>query len=245
MFSIVFHALLPMYFYNLLSMVLFTGFHLGALEAAGLSALLISPFLFYWYSLDQRQRGYVPPVRLSMGGCLRYIIIWGFSFCLLGNLLIEYTGLTKISRAYEEVSETLYSATLPLQIGASGFLIPAAEELIFRGMIFAPIRDKLSFFPAAFFSALLFALFHGNLPQGVYAFIIGLALAWLYEGNKTLAAPYVFHASANVLAVLLTHWNLGRVLLSGEQKGLTAAATAISASLSLFCVQRISFKTNK
>ena len=54
----------------------------------------------------------------------------------------------------------------------------------------------------------MFALFHGNVVQGAYAFLIGLYFVWLYEAYHSLVLPVLAHAAANASSVLLeqTGW---------------------------------------
>ena len=84
-----------------------------------------------------------------------------------------------------------------------GMLVPLAEELMFRGFIYTRIRKRIPTGAAIFFSALLFALFHGNVIQMVFAFPLALILAWLYERSGWFACPLAFHMGANLTAVVL------------------------------------------
>jgi len=53
---------------------------------------------------------------------------------------------------------------------------------------------------AVIISALMFGLYHGNLVQGIYAFIMGCLLALVYEWTGSFAAPVLFHMIANHLS---------------------------------------------
>ena len=57
---------------------------------------------------------------------------------------------------------------------------------------------------AVVISAILFALYHMNVVQGVYAFIIGLILGFLYLKTNTIWAPIAFHVCANLSSVIMT-----------------------------------------
>ena len=45
---------------------------------------------------------------------------------------------------------------------------------------------------------------HGNLLQGIYAFILGMLLAFTYERFHSILAPILIHAGANILSVLIS-----------------------------------------
>lgn len=75
----------------------------------------------------------------------------------------------------------LFSGALWQQFFLMGIAAPLSEELLFRGILFERLRMALPFFWAALGSAAFFGLVHGNWAQGIYAALMGLILAWLYE----------------------------------------------------------------
>ena len=62
-----------------------------------------------------------------------------------------------------------------------GIIAPAAEEMIFRWLIYLRLRDWLKMPVAAVISGLIFGIYHGNIVQGIYASILGTAFAWILE----------------------------------------------------------------
>ncbi len=125
------------------------------------------------------------------------------------NGLIGLTPLPFLFPAYEAVSEAIYQSSLLSQILASVVTAPVLEETLMRGILYERLRGFFTNVPpAAFMGALLFALFHGNVVQGVYAFLIGLYFVWLYEAYDSLIPAILAHAAANASSVLLerTGW---------------------------------------
>jgi membrane protease YdiL (CAAX protease family) len=104
----------------------------------------------------------------------------------------------------EAVGQMLSSGTDPIAIGMLfllvGILGPLYEETLFRGFFFSWMRNRWSFWPAAIFSSALFGIFHLNIPQGVSAFILGLALAWLFEKSRSLWPSIMLHVVTNLFA---------------------------------------------
>ena len=80
---------------------------------------------------------------------------------------------------------------------------PLFEELAFRGILFATLRRKFSFLPAALISAGIFAIAHG---YGLIGFLSvlwsGLLWAWLYEKTGSLLPGILAHAINNLLVCL-------------------------------------------
>ena len=81
---------------------------------------------------------------------------------------------------------------------------PIFEELAFRGLLYAMLRRKFSFLPAALISTSLFALAHG---YGVIGFISvfwsGFLWAWIYERTGSIIPGMIAHATNNLLVCLM------------------------------------------
>lgn len=87
-------------------------------------------------------------------------------------------------------------------------LAPIAEELLFRGYILRSLQPYGKKF-AVFASALLFGLFHGNLLQTPYAFLMGLLLGYITV-EYSIGWAVALHMFNNlVLADLLTRLTSG------------------------------------
>jgi membrane protease YdiL (CAAX protease family) len=80
---------------------------------------------------------------------------------------------------------------------------PVFEELAFRGLLFAILRRKFRFLPAALISASIFAIAHG---YGLVGFISvlwsGLLWAWMYEKTGSLLPGILAHSINNLLVCL-------------------------------------------
>jgi uncharacterized protein len=82
-------------------------------------------------------------------------------------------------------------------------LAPLFEELVFRGLLFAILRRKFRFLPAALISASIFGLAHGYGPVGLISVCwSGVLWAWIYEKTGSLAPGILAHAINNLLVCL-------------------------------------------
>lgn len=80
---------------------------------------------------------------------------------------------------------------------------PIFEELAFRGLLFAMLRRRFEFLPAAMISASFFALAHGYSLIGFFSvFWSGFLWAWIYERTGSLIPGMVSHAMNNLLVCL-------------------------------------------
>ncbi len=106
---------------------------------------------------------------------------------------------------YSEVNDLLQLDTMSpvLMILIVCLIGPVAEEMVFRGMIYAKLRRAFSVWPAAIISALLFGLFHANWVQGIYATLVGIILAYVYEKTQTIWGSCLLHILFNSSSYLL------------------------------------------
>ena len=75
----------------------------------------------------------------------------------------------------------LYSTNIWLELAVLGLIVPITEELIFRGVVYERMKRCFSMKMAAFLSGLFFGVYHGNVSQGIYAFLLGLQLVYEKE----------------------------------------------------------------
>ena len=111
-----------------------------------------------------------------------------------------------------EVSGRLTSGSLWIQLPAVLVLAPIVEELLFRGLVFRRLAELIGSLGGMIGSAFLFGLFHGNLIQGSYAFLVGILLAWVYSRYGTVIAPILVHIWMNIAAELLRFADMKAVL---------------------------------
>lgn len=130
-----------------------------------------------------------------------------FCFTAGGVLNIIWSGVLNLlqigSFFSNTVQEALLASELVLQIAGLGLIVPIAEELIFRALIYNRMKTMLSVRMSVFFSALLFAAYHGNPIQIIFAFPMALVMAAVYEYGQHFAFPVLFHMGANLTAVLV------------------------------------------
>jgi len=78
-------------------------------------------------------------------------------------------------------------------------LAPAAEELLFRGILY-PVLKALGFPRLAFWgTAVVFAAIHANLPTFLSLTAFALILSSLYERTQNLLAPILAHSLFNAV----------------------------------------------
>ena len=120
------------------------------------------------------------------------------------NLLFEVVGITNASESFKQAATEQYSAAFLVGLLVNGLIAPFAEELIFRGTVYNRLKKNQKYPIAILVSALCFGIYHSNIVQGSYAFLLGCVIAWLYESFGHFYVPVAAHILSNVAAYLLT-----------------------------------------
>jgi membrane protease YdiL (CAAX protease family) len=82
-------------------------------------------------------------------------------------------------------------------------LAPIAEEVFFRGVVFNAFLRERGPRMAYVGSAAMFAVIHLSVVALLPIFLLGLALAWVYDRTGNLIAPIVMHAVVNGISVAI------------------------------------------
>lgn len=118
------------------------------------------------------------------------------------NNLIAMTPLIETSSGFKEANSAFFAGTLLYELLGSCLIIPIAEELLYRGIVYKRLRLYVGVGPAITLSAVLFGAMHFNLVQFVYAGILGILLAFLLEKTGFWYTAVLAHCAANVAAVM-------------------------------------------
>ncbi|MCL2865720.1 MAG: CPBP family intramembrane metalloprotease [Lachnospiraceae bacterium] len=149
-------------------------------------------------------------VKVKNGGKAKYYaLIVGFALVssLVLNVILILLGQAFPAFAESQNASYLLSTPLWLQLLGLGLVIPIVEELVFRGLLFKRYQERYGFLGACGWSTLFFAFAHGNGGNlsFMYAFVMGLFLAYVYVKFGTIKAPVLFHIVINLLAVIMTY----------------------------------------
>lgn len=101
--------------------------------------------------------------------------------------------------SYEELMEQAGFGNVTLILALYSIVIaPICEELIFRGVTMKYAAKAMPLFLANMLQAFLFGLFHGNVVQGTYAFIVGLFCGYVCLRGGSIYLSILFHMLFNL-----------------------------------------------
>ena len=151
-----------------------------------------------------------------------------------GNCLLSFLRLTELGSG--QAQSILERGNPAVVVVSTCLAAPLAEEMVFRVLTYRRLRRNMNGPWAVFLSSLLFALYHGNISQGLYAFLVGMVLALLMEAYGSAAAPVLAHMAANTVSVLLTWAGTGDILSVGIFR--RAAAILIFGGILIISLRR-------
>ncbi|MBQ2428072.1 MAG: CPBP family intramembrane metalloprotease [Ruminococcus sp.] len=134
------------------------------------------------------------------------VITWGLSLLMsiITNIILQllksllHLNFTDISFDFGDGIGGFIVSFVSLSIFA-----PIFEEIIFRSAVYRHTEIMGQSF-AVVFSAIVFALMHGNLEQLPYTFVMGLGFAYLFAKTRSLLIPMLLHFLTNTTTVIFT-----------------------------------------
>ena len=121
------------------------------------------------------------------------------------NILFSLLHITELSKSFADVAGQQFMVPIWQGLLLFGVVSPLAEEIVFRGVMYNRLKKYFPVWIAILTSAVLFGGYHGNLVQGIYGFLLGIVIAWLYEVAGKFRIPVMFHAFANISVFLMTY----------------------------------------
>lgn len=187
-----------------------TGKGLGQImqEVADTNVLIISLVLASAFSLCLFVKLKWAPVSANWLRSHPWAVLTWAALLSLGSILPSEWIVEKMQVEMSQAQEQLFEQIMGKPIGylAIGIFAPLVEELVFRGAI---LRKLLTLFSqrwhwaAIAISALIFGLMHGNLAQGMHAFVIGLLIGWMFYRTGSILPGVMFHWVNNTVAYVM------------------------------------------
>lgn len=176
--------------------------HSSVLAACIRVAALICTAIIFCFLFRRRDAMPRKPVKAVYCGwifCAGALLAMGLNLAI-SNLYMMINGDP------ERLAQATAHAEIPLGLGVLLYVIvtPIVEEMLFRWLIYGRISRIMGTPLAVCLTALFFGFFHGNLLQGIYAALMGIALALVLYWSGNILLPVVFHMAANASVYLVS-----------------------------------------
>lgn len=126
-------------------------------------------------------------------------ITLGITISLIYNIILFYlNNLFNFTNNFE-----ISGMPIIVQIICSGIFGPILEELVFRGIVYNKLKRFNKKNIAIILTSIIFALFHNDIMNAIYAFMVSFVLIYLYNKYKSLKAPIIMHMALNITIILM------------------------------------------
>jgi len=136
-----------------------------------------------------------------------YVVLAAVGMTTAFNLGVNAFELFRYDIDYAQIARGIYSEPLYMQLLVIGFLMPIAEEMMFRGLIYERLSHYGSEKASIILTSILFGVYHGTMIQMLYAFVFSLLMLYAYKRTGTFLAPVVFHIASNLSSLALNQLN--------------------------------------
>ena len=143
--------------------------------------------------------------------------------CLPLVTVVNAISMLFVDNTVVEISSEILAVPFPVAFFMIAVLGPFSEEFVFRGIIFQGYRKDGNTLGAILLSALAFSFMHMNFNQAGYAFVIGIALAFVMLAANSFWAPMIMHLIINTQSVCTMY--LTEMIMPGS---MAAEASAIT-----------------
>lgn len=145
--------------------------------------------------------GHIEKKKMSVGQWLiAFIICYAGMYLsnLVGLFLTQIIGIFKGNPVSNGILDLITSTSIWLNIFLTVLLAPIIEEFLFRKLLIDR-TIKYGEGISILFSGLMFGLFHGNLNQFTYAFVLGLLFGFIYVKTGMLRYTIFLHMAINFM----------------------------------------------
>ena len=171
----------------------------------------------------------VPMIIIMMSGCLAI----GMRFLVAAYYyLVQNVGIFEksIQRATEISPELTTVVQVFVAVFGTIIVAPLFEEFLFRGLVMSELLKIMRPWASIILQAILFAVAHGGLFQGMFTFVVGIVLGIIYYRTRSINATVVCHSIFNLSAVLMLEDMTGPTIV------LFSVAGIIISALSMFYI---------
>ncbi|MBR3509972.1 MAG: CPBP family intramembrane metalloprotease [Lachnospiraceae bacterium] len=177
--------------------------HMG-IDLASRAAFLILAFLIFFLI---RKKNYLKEISFEKTSGKKIVAaLFGAAFVIffvngLLNLLTPQDQL----QSFQDASSVLYTYPLWQAILANALLVPIAEEIVFRGLMFSRLQKAMPNIAVALITSISFGLVHGQLIWMLFAFVVGLVLSFVRIKTGSIMPTIIMHVLINTYATLLSY----------------------------------------
>lgn len=164
-------------------------------------SLICVPGLLYCKKKGIALGGLIPHRRLDVATIVLVVVCTYLMYPMI--IVLNAISMLFTSSGTAAVADMMQGQGFGLSVLLIAMLPAVVEEFMFRGLLFQTYK-RSRMLPAILLSAFLFGCMHMNLNQFMYAFALGVYLAFLVEATGSIFSSMLAHFTLNVTSVALS-----------------------------------------
>ncbi|NPV91066.1 MAG: CPBP family intramembrane metalloprotease [Firmicutes bacterium] len=185
---------------------------IGGFIQAGLIILMVVLLVRYIRRTGLNRLGFSSgessPARILVSGIVGGVLL--LLVVTITAIIIYILIQNRLPLEQQTVVEAIASAgswqDLSLLLLVVAVLAPLSEEMLFRGLLYGWLRQRLGITAGIWLSGLVFAAFHFDLVRFLPLMLGGAGLAYLYQRTGSLYTSILAHAVWNSVMTVAVRW---------------------------------------
>lgn len=163
--------------------------------------LIFVPCFIYCKLKKIKIREFIPYRKINVVTMILVVICTYLMYPLI--IVLNAISMLFSTSGTANVMELMQGQNFILSVLFMALLPACVEEFMFRGVLFQTYR-RSKMLPAILLSAFMFGCMHMNLNQFMYAFALGVYLAFLVEATGSIFSSMLAHFTLNFTSVVLS-----------------------------------------
>jgi len=171
------------------------------------------------------------------------VILFAPGVGIILSLVNAVSGVTESSDYYLQSVQLIMDTPLYMQILSIVIAAPIVEELVMRGVVLNRALYIMPRWAAILVSSAMFGFVHFSIPQGSFAFLLGIMLSVFYLRYRSLGVCIAAHIAINAVSTLLNYVQgieiIDGVVTTADENaigGVVIMAACFAASIASFFV---------
>ena len=152
--------------------------------------------------------------------------------CILSSTVLGVLQqlLPQAFEHYNKLMDTVSQGDMLLSVIYVIIIGPVSEELIFRGALFDRFYLAFPFWGANVLQAVLFGVYHMNIIQGIYAFLLGILLGMIRQMTGSILSTIFCHMVFNATSYAFMY----ALQLAGKYAGYVLGGLVLASVIAVF-----------
>ena len=178
----------------------------AAIIVAGLLMIMLIVLIQFIRRKSLKEELHLVPVSpavcaIAVGTGITLNFVISFLISLIPEQVMKFIG--------ENNDEPEYVGSMLIYVLAAVITAPVIEELLFRNFMYGRFRRFMPVWLSIALVSVFFGIVHGSILQGVYAGVLGILLALVFERSGSILPGVFCHLGFNAVSIIAAAYGQG------------------------------------